>query len=166
MVQVLSLLAVAAFAAVAFAASPPSGKIVFSSASGATGKTQVWMMNANGSGRHAVTPATSFAEQPAIGGGVAWAPAWSPDGKRLAYEFNGGTSPVNPTNEIWVMNADGSHATRLTHNALEDIQPVWSPDGAWLAFASERPHSGRNHIWLMRPNGKGLHRASKAAGEE
>ena len=116
-------------------------------------------MNANGTGQHPLT-------RNALGGGVAWAPAWSPDGRRIAYEFNGGTSPVDPTNEIWLMNADGSHQVRLTNNLLQDGQPTWSPDGAWLAFASARPHPGPLHLWEMRPNGKGLHRVSTAAGDE
>ena len=64
------------------------------------------------------------------------------------------------------MNADGSHQVRLTNNLLQDGQPTWSPDGAWLAFASARPHPGPLHLWEMRPNGKGLHRVSTAAGDE
>lgn len=36
--------------------------------------------------------------------------------------------------EIYVMNDDGSHIKRLTHNKLADKNPVWSPDGEMIAF--------------------------------
>jgi TolB protein len=70
------------------------------------------------------------------------------------------------TNEIWLVNADGSHQVRLTHNALNDDHPSWSPDGRWLVFASEMPGHSVTHLWLMRPNGKGLHRATSWPGEQ
>lgn len=119
---------------------------------------QIWVMNANGGGKHALTHAR--------GGGVDWAPSWSPDGRRVAYESNVGTDPTNMTNEIRIVNADGSHPVRLTRNALNDGHPTWSPDGRWILFQSERPHPGLNHLWLMHPNGKGLHRATSWAGEQ
>jgi polyisoprenoid-binding protein YceI len=50
-------------------------------------------------------------------------PAWSRDGKRIAYP----RSPNNAPPEIWVMNADGSGQRALTTAAL--TSPVWSPDG-------------------------------------
>jgi Tol biopolymer transport system component len=134
--------------------SPDGRRIVY-----AGPQARIWVMNADGTGRHAVT-------KNALGRGVAWAPAWSPDGRRIAYEFDGGTRPVDPTNEIWVISADGSHPMRLTHNALEDIQPTWSPDGGWLAFSSARPHPGPLHLWEMRPSGKSLHRVSAATADE
>jgi Tol biopolymer transport system component len=49
-------------------------------------------------------------------------PAWSPDGKRLAF---GSERDGNP--EIYVMNADGTDVTRLTNNPAVDYQPAWSP---------------------------------------
>jgi Tol biopolymer transport system component len=54
----------------------------------------------------------------------------------------------------------------LTHNKLPDNHPVWSPDGGWLAFSSSRPGGGIGHLWLMRPNGQGLHRLTSWAGEQ
>jgi Tol biopolymer transport system component len=118
---------------------------------------RIWVMNASGTAQHALTKSVS---------GVDWSPTWSPDGRRIAYQSNRQTNPADPTNEIWLMNSDGTHQVRLTHNALSDFQPWWSPDGRWIAFASERPQPGRSHIWVMRPNGRGLHRVSTWRGEE
>jgi TolB protein len=98
--------------------------------------------------------------------GVDWGPSWSRDGRRIAYESKRATSAVNPTNEIWVMSADGSNQRRLTSNKLDDGQPTWSPDGRWIAFTSQFPHPGTTHIWAMRPNGKNLHRVSSSPGGE
>jgi Tol biopolymer transport system component len=65
-------------AAAASAASTP-GVIVFSSASGMAGKEQIWVMKADGTGRHAVTP-------PAL---EARAPSASADGRRIAFVRHG-----------------------------------------------------------------------------
>lgn len=132
--------------------SPDGRRIAYAGVRG-----QIWVMNADGSGKHALT---------ATGRGVDWAPSWSPDGRRLAYESDVGTGPRDKTNEIWTIDADGSNPVRLTHNALNDNHPVWSPDGRWLLFSSPRPHPGIAHLWLMRPNGKGLRRVSAWAGEQ
>jgi TolB protein len=59
-------------------------------------------------------------------------PAWSPDGKRIAFRAPDG---------IAVMNADGSARTVITHGL--DGSPSWSPDGQYIAFERSRPlHPG------------------------
>lgn len=73
-------------------------------------------------------------------------PSWSPDGNTLAF-----TSYRSGSEEIWVMNADGSNARQLTHNDRGDWSPSWSPDGKWIAFTSDR--TGLNQLWLMKPDG-------------
>jgi Tol biopolymer transport system component len=134
--------------------SPDGMRIAYAGVSG-----QIWVMNADGSAKHGLTRTAS-------GKGVDWAPSWSPDGRRIAYESDVGTGPRDLTNEIWVIGADGSHPVRLTHNALNDNRPVWSPDGNWILFSSQRPHPGVAHLWLMRPNGKALQRVTPWAGEQ
>ena len=54
------------------------------------------------------------------------APAWSPDGSRIAFSRSGGTAPG-----VYVMNADGSNAFRLTSYGGE---ADWSPDGGSIVF--------------------------------
>jgi Tol biopolymer transport system component len=54
--------------------------------------------------------------------------------------------------EIYVMNADGSHRTRLTNNPAFDSDPSWSPDGKRIAFVSFRDGSD-GEIYVMRADG-------------
>jgi hypothetical protein len=58
---------------------------------------------------------------------------------------------VGGDNEIWTMNPDGSSQTKLTDNTVDDIQPTWSPDGKWIAFASKR--DGNYEIYVMSGSG-------------
>lgn len=53
--------------------------------------------------------------------------------------------------EIYVMRSDGSDPTRLTHNAANDIQPMWSPDGRRIVFVSDR--DGNREIYVMNADG-------------
>jgi TolB protein len=61
-----------------------------------------------------------------------WAPAWSPDGKRLAYQ-----SDRNGQSDIYISAADGSGETRLTPYEGNHESPHWSPDGRQLVFDSD-----------------------------
>ena len=53
--------------------------------------------------------------------------------------------------EIYVMDADGSNQTRLTHNPAFDESPDWSSDGTKIAFLSER--DGNGEIYVMDADG-------------
>src|SRR2546429_444823 len=73
-------------------------------------------------------------------------PAWSPDGKSLAFSSNRTPdADANYKSHIWVVavdNADkGAHLTQLTPDPGPDSAPAWSPDGKWIAYVTELdPH--------------------------
>jgi len=70
-------------------------------------------------------------------------PAWSPDGKRIAFTSNRSQPDPDRTynTDIWVVPADnqdkGAHPTEVTTNPGEDHQAAWSPDGKWIAYSSQ-----------------------------
>lgn len=57
--------------------------------------------------------------------------------------------------EIYVMNPDGSNETGLTGGAAQNIDPVWSPDGKKIAFASD------NDIYIMDANGEDVEKLTE-----
>src|SRR5947207_8504292 len=69
-------------------------------------------------------------------------PAWSPDGKSLAFSSNRSPDPdVNYDVNIWVVAADntdkGAHLTQVTTNPGPDTSPAWSPVGQRIAYVTE-----------------------------
>jgi TolB protein len=69
-------------------------------------------------------------------GRSAWQPAWSPDGRQIAY-IDGdsvATGVASRFGAVFVMSSDGSDKRRLTASAF-DTSPTWSPDGREIAFA-------------------------------
>ncbi|MBA2304945.1 MAG: PD40 domain-containing protein, partial [Acidobacteria bacterium] len=69
-------------------------------------------------------------------------PAWSPDGRRIAFQ-----SYRNGTWDIWTIEPDGSNPAAITSGPFDDREPHWSPDGARVAFSSDR--SGNYDIWAL-----------------
>ena len=62
-------------------------------------------------------------------------PSWSPDARKLAYLND--TSPPSET-EVWSINADGTGATQLTDDDVQQFGEEWSPDGTKIVY-SGRP---------------------------
>jgi Tol biopolymer transport system component len=80
---------------------------------------------------------------------------WSPDGRRMAL-----VGYITDNNwSIYLMDADGSNLTRLTHNGVvEDSEPAWEPGGARIAFTRSYPaQNDRSELWLMNADGSNQH---------
>lgn len=95
------------------------------------------------------------------------APAWSPDGTKIAFESNADVAGANPEGdmEIWLMQADGSRPTQLTGNAAHDEGPAWSPDGRLLAYTSG-PHEKHGDIHVMAAAGSDSRRLTSYANAD
>ena len=87
------------------------------------------------------------------------APAWSPDGRRIAFESDGDPLGLNPEHdrEIFVMKADGTGVTQLTRNAIHDEGPAWAPDATQIAYTSGRDNT-HGDINVMTAGGVHLRR--------
>ena len=70
---------------------------------------------------------------------------WSPDSRRIVF---------CEADDVWLMNADGSNAINLAGGSTIDCYPAWSPDGARIAFVSDR--SGSSQVWSILPDRTGL----------
>jgi len=81
----------------------------------------------------------------------------SPDGRRLAFRTGA------PKEDIVVMDMDGTGRRRLTDDAFRDRGPVWTSDGAWLVFYSNR--GGPYDLWRMRSDGTAARRLTAATGD-
>jgi len=79
--------------------------------------------------------------------GTSMAVAVSPDGSTLAIDLQG---------SIWTLPAAGGTAKRLTTIFNDARQPVWSPDGKWIAFFGYL--DGGYDLWAVAPDGSGQHK--------
>ena len=86
-------------------------------------------------------------------------PAWSPDGRRIAFVL------VTPTSsDLWVVNSDGASPVTLTSGAGAKTNPAWSPDGLKIAFVSDR--EGTKDVWTVNADGAGTRRLTTLPGQE
>jgi Tol biopolymer transport system component len=139
--------------------SPDGKSIAF--ASDRDGNREIYVMNADGSNERRLTRTGGRVDDITLHGLDA-DPAWSPDGKKLAFESN-----RDGDLEIYVMNADGTNQRNLTDNASLDALPAWSADGRELAFESERAEKGNRDIYVMSSsNGTVFDRLTTASGAD
>jgi len=126
----VTLAALLAAAGWSSTASPPSGTLAFG-----TGQ-YVFTVRADGSGGHAV--------------GLGDYPAYSRDGRRLAFTLNG----------VWTAQADGGSRRHIVPRFAEYItytDPAWSPDGTRLAYVRVDNGHQTSELWLVDRDGRGLH---------
>lgn len=84
--------------------------------------SQVYMINTDG---------TASPKQLTFSKEGSTQPAWSPDGKQLAFVRNVETKP-----QVFILQMDGGEAMQLTRNKYGAANPKWSPDGKQILYSS------------------------------
>ena len=88
------------------------------------GNIEIYVMDGDGGNQRRVT----------VNPAVDRYPAWSPDGKKIAFVSN--RNNVNKNHKrIWVIDADGKNPVRLT-DGVSDSYPDWSPDGKTILYVA------------------------------
>ena len=80
----------------------------------------------------------------------------SPDGRHIAFNSTG------PQEDIFVTSPSGAGLQQLTDDAFQDRAARWSPDGARVAFYSNR--TGKYEIWTINRDGSGLQQLTRSPG--
>jgi TolB protein len=100
------------------------------------------------------------------GASPAYQPSWSPDGRQIAFALREPgciEADLVCVQHVWVMTPTGRRMTQLTGDDEHDGEPAWSPDGAMIAFSTNRA-GGNFDIWVMRADGSDLRRLTSAEG--
>src|SRR5215831_2795469 len=76
----------------------------------------------------------------------------SPDGKSLIYVLGTNDLPrARHVSHIWMMDSDGSNPRQMTQGEKSENSPLFSPDGKWISFVSDR--DGNANLYLMPVGG-------------
>ena len=78
-----------------------------------------------------------------ITAGDAVQPSWSPHGHRIAYW----AADAAGQRDLWTMPAAGGAAVALTNDRFVDWSPIWTPDGRYVIFSSDR--GGSMNLWRV-----------------
>ena len=87
----------------------------------AGGNSDIWIMNADGSGKVNLTQTPNINEH---------YPQISPDGTKIAFNIDSGEGR-SAVRSLWIMDIDGTHRTKIADHARE---PFWRPDGKVLGY--------------------------------
>src|SRR5688572_6345139 len=77
----------------------------------------------------------------------------SPDGSRVAYTVSNSDETVRPYSQIWILDIASGKSTRFGGEKDRASNPVWSPDGQWIAYSGRDGASGKSGLMVARPDG-------------
>jgi Tol biopolymer transport system component len=139
--------------------SPDGQWVVFTRERG--GLADIYRLHPDGTGLERLTDDPAFDDQGAL----------SPDGRSLAFISTRGSGTAN----LWLLDLATKKSKSLTSGQSGNFRPAWSPDGAWIAFSSDRDSTPGVYpgqwetlqstgIYIVRPDGSGLRRVTRPGG--
>ena len=137
----------------------------------ASGDSDLWEMNLDGSGKKQITKSYGY------DGG----PVFSHDGKKIAWRAGHPSTPetkqkyadllrdnlTSPMKmELFVADADGKNAKQITNFGCASFAPTFTPDGKQLLFASNKHacDSSKFELYLINIDGTGLQQVTNYGG--
>jgi TolB protein len=121
------------------------GRVAYSTQTG-----DIWVMNANGSGRRRLTRSGRHTD---------FDPSLSPNARYVVFRTSRGHYVPDPNGS----GAEGIFVVDSRTKRLREIEPrsgglfpAWSPDGSLIAFSGLRARAPGDSIFVMRPNGTGI----------
>jgi len=127
--------------------SPDGRRIAFES--GRAGKQEIWLVDADGSNPTRLTRGP---------GRYQGTPGWSPDGRSIAFD----SYAEDGHSDVWTIGVDSSGLRQITSDPADDCVPIWSRDGRFVYFASNR--TGRFEIWRAAIAGGAEEQLSRGGG--
>ncbi len=92
------------------------------------------------------------------------APSLSPDDRWAVVSVGSYDIKENSGSaDLWLFSTTGEKARQLTSHPARDGNPVWSPDGRWIAFTSKREGDEDNQIYIISPTGGEARRVTRMA---
>jgi Tol biopolymer transport system component len=122
----------------------PDGKWIIFNRGTPDEKEQIWIMERDGNSAHKIYDR-------------GWDPTWSPDGSQILF-----ASDKDGSNQLYVINRDGSGLRRLTKLNLLRGRSDWSPDGKWIVTYTGE--SWARELFIFRPDLSDLRQLSPAGG--
>ncbi|HNQ35256.1 MAG TPA: hypothetical protein PKN80_04245 [bacterium] len=137
---------------------PDGNRILFQRYDDSEDYARIWIMDRDGTDQQNLTAVHGG---PVNGNECEQKPMVSPDGTKIAFR----ACVDRDTEEIWVMDIDGTDPIKVSGNINKGNKHSWSPDSQWVLFSADPSENSNSRIYKVRRDGTGLVMLSEEVGD-